>query len=651
MTLYRRILIGITIVSICLIGLAVLSAQLILTNGYRQIEEANATQNVQRVANVLQNDIESLKVDDIEWIERPPPPPRYVPQYPGQNIANDNLLNKISLATKLNIALLLDRENNIVFRNAVDMETEETHDVPQFLLASIKSGSPLLAGTGSSTILKGIVALPQGLLMTISVPVYPRDHHDKNWGRLIAGRYIDEDEIQHIADSTKLDVDITPYNDLQIPGDFQIAKSKLDEGHNFYVDSGSASVVSSYMVLDDIYGKPALILKAQMPRTIYQHGQENVNSFFAALILIVFLLASALFLFLERTILVRLVTLNTGLGQIKLLNNFILEVPTSGNDEITTLTSSVKQILKEYSGTQSQLEDTKQHLENRVLERTVELSSTNSRLEGELNEQKQAYQVLTQTRDKAISDLQLKSQLLANVSHDSRTPLTIIGLNTEMLQQGRHGELNSKQSEVLDRILNATRQLLHFITNMLDEAQLKNGKMSFVNVTFEPKLLIEEFVSMLEPLASAKGIKLEAEIDLALPGQIKGDPDRFKQILTNLAENAIKFTDEGCVIIRALRTDSQHWVIQVSDTGRGIPLDAQNRIFEAYWQLNSTSKQGANRGGVGLGLSIVKQIVQLMNGSITVESKIGQGTTFTVTLPIVRDQEKMIVEPLRQINI
>ncbi len=650
MTLYRKILLAIIVISLCLIGLAFLSTQFILVDSYRQLEEINATQNIERVANVLQNDIDSIKVDEIDWLERPQPPPRYVPQSTDQRMADDNLFSRMSLAAELNISLLLDRENNIVFHNATDTDTKENSAIPQLILASIKPGSPLLAGTNPSATVKGIIALPQGLMMIISVPVYSRGGHDKNWGRLIAGRYIDDDKIQHLADSTQLNVEMVAYNDDHISSDFQAAKLKLDEGHNFYVDSGNGTVISSFTVINDIYGKPALMLRAQMPRFIYRSGIESINSFFASLILIVLLLAGGTFLFLERTVLSRLITLNTGLAQLKLSNNFTLEVPTMGHDEITNLTSSIKQLLKDYSQTRSQLQDTQNNLEKRVIERTSEMSSTNSRLEQEIGEHKLAFQILTQTRDKALSDLQLKSQLLANVSHDSRTPLTIIGLNTEMLQQGRHGALNSKQNEVLDRILTATRQLLNFVTNMLDEAQLKHGKMTFVNVTFEPKLLIEEFVGMLEPLAEAKGIKLKAEIDLALPNQVKGDPDRFKQILTNLTENAIKFTDEGSVTIKALRTDSQHWVIQVVDTGRGIPPEVQNRIFEAYWQLNSTLKQDNNRG-VGLGLSIVKQIVQLMNGNITVESKIGQGTTFTVTLPIIRDQEKVITEPMRQINV
>jgi signal transduction histidine kinase len=632
MTLYKRILLGILFISFCLIGLIFINAQLILMDSYQQLEEQNATQNIDRLSHVLQNDIDNLRISDIDWVEKLAPI-RSIPELSYREFSQDSLLNRLSLDAKLSIALLLDHQNKVVFQSAVNANSGKATSIPKALLASVKPGSPLVDNIDSQSIIKGIIALSEGPLMTISVPVYPQNRHDTNWGRLIGGRYIDDAEIEHLADSTNLNVKIVAYNTANIPDDFLRAKNKLDTANHYYVEPVNNQLISSYTTVDDIYGKPAIMLRAQMPRFISQYGQNSITSFFISLLIIVILLAAVAFLLLERTVLSRLNILNIGLARAKSANSLILEVFTTGNDEIATLTNSIKDLFKAHTQTRSQLQDAKDTLEQRVIERTTELTSANIRLEQELDESKQANQILAQARDKVSGELQLKSQLLANVSHDSRTPLTIIGLNTEMLQQGRHGELNSKQTEVLDRILNATRQLLNFVTNMLDEAQLKHGKMPFVTVTFEPKLLIEEFVSMLEPLAEAKGIKLKAELDLALPSQIKGDPDRLKQILTNLSENAIKFTDCGSVTIKAERTDRLHWTISVIDTGSGIPAEAQSRIFEAYWQLNSTSKSGSNRG-VGLGLSIVKQVVQLMKGSISVTSKVGEGTTFVVTLPI-----------------
>ncbi len=647
MSLYRRVTVGAFVIAACLVGLTFLSSQYILLDSYRQLENQNITMSLKQVRSILQSDIDSLRVNDLEWLERPSP--RYPPLSSIIENNDSDLFNRTSLAAKLNVSLLLDRENNIVFHNATDADDKEHTNIPKAILASVNSNGPLVDEDNPKTIIKGIIALPQGLLMTVSMPVFSASGNDASWGRLIAGRYIDDDEIKHLRESSRLDVDIAAYQDDQATSDFRAAKNNIDANKGYYITPIDSQFIAGYTIMSDLFGEPALILRVQMPRSIYQNGQASINLFLAVLVLITSLLVGAAFLFLERTVLSRLTTLNTGLAHVGSSESLTLEVPTTGHDEITGLISKIKQILKDYSRTKSQLEEVQNKFEAQVTERTAELKNANSQLEQEISKEKNNLQSLSQSHDKAVNDLQIKSQVLANVSHDARTPLTIITLNAEMLQQGRHGELNAKQSEVLDRILNATRQLLSFMTSMLDEAQLKHGKVSLVQVAFEPKLLIEEFVSMLTPLAESKGIKLNAEIDLALPSQIKGDPDRLNQVLSNLTENAIKFTDKGSVTIQALRTDKQHWVIQVSDTGRGIPAEVQSRIFEAYWQLNSTQKRDPNRG-IGLGLSIVKQIIQLMNGSISVESQIGHGTTFTVMLPIERENENLITQSVEQVK-
>lgn len=648
MSLYRQVILGVFLIAACLVGLAFLSSQVILLDSYKQLESQNITASLKQVRSVLQSDIDSLEINDLDWLKHPSP--RYLSS-PLFTVSNDSdSFNRMSLAAKLNVSLLLDRENNIVFHHATDADEQDRANIPQAILESVKSNGLLLSEGNPKSTIKGLLAVPQGLLMIISMPIVSNSEHEASSGRLIAGRYIDGDEIAHLSEYSNLDVDFAAYDDAHSTADFQAAKGHLLLNDSNYIRPIDSHVLAGYTVMSDLFGKPALILRVQMPRSIYQNGQHSVNLFLAVLVLIIVLVGGVAFLFIERTVLSRLMMLNMGLSQVRSTDSLTLEVPTTGHDEITDLTSKIKEVLRDYSRTISKLKDVQNKFETQLTERTAELKSTNSRLEQEISEEKIIRQSLAENHDKAVNDLQLKSQLLANVSHDARTPLTIITLNADMLQQGRHGELNAKQSEVLGRILNATRQLLSFMTNMLDEAQLKHGKFSLVNVTFEPKLLIEEFVSMLSPLAESKGIKLNVEIDLALPGQIKGDPDRLKQVLSNLTENAIKFTDHGSVTIQALRTDSQHWVIQVTDTGRGIPADVQNRIFEAYWQLNSTQKRDPNRG-VGLGLSIVKQIVQLMNGSITVESKIGYGTTFTVMLPIERENENLITQAVQQVKI
>jgi signal transduction histidine kinase len=138
----------------------------------------------------------------------------------------------------------------------------------------------------------------------------------------------------------------------------------------------------------------------------------------------------------------------------------------------------------------------------------------------------------------------------------------------------------------------------------------------------------------MEMLAATKGLKLKADIGADMPALLIGDLARLQQILVNLVSNAIKFTESGKVQVNLCRPDAARWIMQVSDTGIGIPLEAQARIFEPFVQVDGSITR--EQAGSGLGLSIVKQLTHLMGGEITVKSEVGQGTIFTVILPLSR---------------
>ncbi len=651
MTLHQRILLGICATTACLIGIVFGATQLILLNNYRMLEEQDAKNNVQRVLNVLQSDIDTLKFGEINWSVRPPAPSRPYSPYRPQEVIDPRLIEKINLDSRSNITLILDEHNNILFQNAVDTDNRPAAPIPSRLLSSVRTGGPLANNNDEQAVVKGLIGLPKGLFMTIAMPLeLPAGNGSKTrMARIIWGRYIDDEEIKRIVDGTQLDIRMLAYDENNVPADFLQAKTILEKDNPVYVEPVNDQLLSGYTIINDIYAEPSIMLRIQMPRNIYRQGQESVASFLIILIIAIVGVAGTTFFLLQQGIVSRIISLNSSLADKKLATDLDAKSVVNGSDEISRLSNGIRELQKSHGEAQLKLRIANETLESKIIEHTSTISTANAVLQQQLDEDKQAQAALIEARDKALEALQVKSQLLANVSHDARTPLTIIGLNTEMLQQGRHGDLNSKQNEVLDRILIATRQLINFVTTMLGEAQLNNGKIPLVKVVFEPKLLVEDLVSMLKPLAESKGIQLKSEIDLALPSQLCGDPDRLKQILTNLCENAIKFTDEGDVTLVAHRKDQHHWVIQVKDTGCGIPAEAQNRIFEAYWQLNSTMTPKNDRG-VGLGLSIVKQIVQLMSGTITVESEPEKGTTFSVTLPIEQEQALAIQEVTRQVN-
>ena len=227
----------------------------------------------------------------------------------------------------------------------------------------------------------------------------------------------------------------------------------------------------------------------------------------------------------------------------------------------------------------------------------------------------------------------LKSTFVAIVSHELRTPLNAILGYAEMFKEAVYGPMNDKQVNMAERIMKNTQRLLGLINDLLDQAQMEAGRLTIQMRPVRPGEMLESLHSVMDQIAQGKGLKLTSEIDDHLPEILNGDGARLQQILVNLVSNAVKFTDQGTVQVRLFCPDEHQWGIEVSDTGSGIPEEELPQIFDTFHQVES----GAARvhGGFGLGLSIVKQLVNLMGGEIYVKSKVDVGTTFTIVLPLV----------------
>lgn len=244
----------------------------------------------------------------------------------------------------------------------------------------------------------------------------------------------------------------------------------------------------------------------------------------------------------------------------------------------------------------------------------------------------------------------MKDTFMGIVSHELRTPLNAILGYAEMLKEGVYGAVNEKQVGISQRVMTNTQRLLAIVTDLLDQAQIQSGKLKIRAVSCKPAELLEGLHGVMDKIAADKGINFETELDPSMPPVIMGDPQRLHQVLINLANNAVKFTESGRVSVRLSRLDEKNWQIRTTDTGGGIPAEAQEYIFDSFRQVDDGAVR--QHGGVGLGLSIVKQLIELMKGRISVESEIGKGSTFTVTLPIViRDDSQPTLAATTQENI
>ena len=255
-------------------------------------------------------------------------------------------------------------------------------------------------------------------------------------------------------------------------------------------------------------------------------------------------------------------------------------------------------------------------IESRVAERTRELEAARAELEA---------------KSRQIEEVdRLKNAFIANMSHEIRTPLNSVLALTQLLREGVAGPLTVDQRKYLQVIERNGRGLLHLINDVLDLSRIEAGHLEVDTEDLDLARHVESVVEALAPLAAAKNIDLAVNIPPELPSA-RGDPDRFRQILTNLIGNAIKFTDNGGQVMVGAEAHPETILVVVTDTGVGIPDPYREKIFQEFYQVDQTLVR--RQGGTGLGLAIARRLARLMGGDITVESVVSRGSRFSVKLP------------------
>jgi signal transduction histidine kinase len=228
-----------------------------------------------------------------------------------------------------------------------------------------------------------------------------------------------------------------------------------------------------------------------------------------------------------------------------------------------------------------------------------------------------------------------KSQFLANMSHELRTPLNAILGYTELIIDGIYGETPEKAQTVLKRVESNGKHLLSLINDVLDLSKIEAGQLKLALANYSVKDVVYNVFSAVEPLAMKKRLNFKVDVPPDIPTG-HGDEHRLTQVLLNLVGNAIKFTDTGEVEIRVAAANGS-FSVAVYDTGLGIAAADQAKLFEEFQQADNSITKA--KGGTGLGLAISKRIIELHGGSIALESSIGQGSTFTFTLPIMVERQ------------
>lgn len=603
MLLRRKTLIIVGITFLVLFAVVFGTQTTILLGGFARVEEQVSQRNLSRVLDAINNEIAEVNSTTIDWAS-------WDDSYSfveDRNLAfiEANLTPITLTSLKMNMLAYLDRDGNVVYSTGFDMEQEEKVPVSNHFLNELVHSELVQPETLSEAGIKGVLLLPEAPMLIAIHPVLTSDGIGPSHGVLVMGRYFDEAEISAFGERMRVGLDIKRIDAGTLPPDFAMARTKLSENGSA-VHHLDDDTIGSYQILNDIYGRPALMVRVAIPREISAQAEASMWYQLVSLLIIGLVFALVWLVLLERIILARLGRLEADIRRVRTSDDLSVRVATNGHDELSQLAGEI----------------------NRTLD-ALELAQARHRL---------AESELIHARDGAEAASRAKSEFLASMSHELRTPLTAIIGYSELLQREiRHRGYGVIASDI-DRIWKAGNHLLSLISDILDLSKIEAGKMRLDLEIFTVANLMGDVVATARPLVEKNNNTLVVDYSGEL-GAMCSDQTRIRQVLLNLLSNAAKFTKHGTVTITASRetAGSAEWLrVRVSDTGIGIAPEQLSRLFQNFTQAepNTTRKYG----GSGLGLALSRRFCQMMGGEITVSSVQDQGSIFEICLPFRADK-------------
>jgi len=298
-----------------------------------------------------------------------------------------------------------------------------------------------------------------------------------------------------------------------------------------------------------------------------------------------------------------------------------VRLESSRQDEFGGLALGFNRMAAQLKKARGELQEANVALENRVAQRTAELEVTNLELQA--------------SATKMQETMRVKSEFLANISHELLTPLHAMLGYAELLHEGIYGPLSEKQNDAVRRMENSAQTLRRLINDIIELARIETGRTTLTVEPFDAAEMLQDVLDSLRAVYGKKDLALRGELAPDLT-EFRTDRGKVQHVLFNLLSNAMKFTEQGSVTLLVRReADGEHAVLEIRDTGPGIAAEKLETVFEEFRQLDGSTTRRA--GGAGIGLPLTKQLVEILGGEISVESRVGEGTTFRVILPVALD--------------
>jgi PAS domain S-box-containing protein len=713
------VLVGLVILG--LMAVLYVTISMLLPGSFAHLEEDATRQHVERSLSAISEQIDELDTTAYDWAAWDDTYAFMADQ--NSDYVESNLLDDTFVALRLNLMLLVSPSGTITFGKAFDTQSEEAVPVPASVLDDLSEAGLLRPGEKIMSGVKGLLALPEGVMVAASRPILSSDDEGPMRGWLIMGRYLNSEEVERLAATTHLSLTMLPLDDPHLPDDLREVQPSLSEETPIVVRPLSVDSIAGYATLADIYGAPALTLRVETPRPIYRQGQSTFTYFLGSLFLVSLVFGALGFAALDWQVLRRVELLSASVQKIRSHSDLSTRVPATGEDELSSLALEINRMLEALDHAQSDLKESEErfrkmadnirdgltiiedgevvYLNDRACEifgyprdqlaqltvtdlaanedrerlervmararqtgimpeelefsitqqdgtrRTVVNRYTSSpredgssrqylittdvtkrrQVEKALTEHSRRLETMVEERTRALRDaeeeltrmekLALLGELAGGVSHELRNPLAVI-TNAVYFLRTMLADADATVAEYLEMISNEVNRAAKIVSDLLDFSRAKPAQREETSVS--------GFVSdALHRKRPPDGTTVETNIPASL-SPVYVDPQQMGLVMANLVANAFEAMPDGGTLTISAWQENHHVALSVADTGHGIAPEHMTKIFEPLFTTKAH--------GIGLGLSLCRSLVEANEGSIRAESVPGNGSTFTLILPM-----------------
>jgi signal transduction histidine kinase len=601
MSITRKTILIILCVTIPLFAAIYLISDRVAMNGFEELEQTSVEQNLLRATDVIIAKIQSLENLNQDWSCWDDT--YYYAQNANPGFIEKNMMDSTFQTTELNLIMILDKEGHLLYGKAYDLANLKEIPVPTEIGNYIAQGSlnKLVAEHITNA---GIVLTVDYPVMMALEPIRDSNGLGPTTGTFITGVFMDSNIIDSFRKTTHLTMTISDFNDPAQPDDFNAAKKSLSGSGENFIQPLDSKTITGYRLMNDVWGKPALLLRVDMPRDIYSQGSDTIGYLNIIWVFVGIVFIVLFVLIMRRLILSRIIALESQVVGISKTNNRSKRTAISGQDELSGLSVNINSMLNALAESDKQIQ--------------------------ELYKQEKIQ------REELEEEARAKTHFIDVLAHELRTPLTPIILSLETLSDLFSANPDSVQFKLANNTVGSAQTLKNRLEELLDIARFTRGAFKLNRIPIETSEFLRLITQRYKPAIDQKQQRLISDITPDLP-QINADPSRLEQVLLNLLSNASKYSPENTVITFKASIDNQDILCEVKDEGIGIAREDQKSLFTPYHRAHQDRH---NYQGMGLGLAVAKQIVESHNGKIWVESERGKGSTFKFTLPYITGKEQ-----------